>query len=85
MCIAVAVYETTFARCPHTWEQASKQARGLYVRLLANLEEPAWLALAWLVKSGVAACLLEARLIGVYAYTKSLHSVELAVPCTNAV
>jgi hypothetical protein len=54
----------------HTWEQASKQARGSHVRLPANLEKFARLALACLVRSGVAACLLEARLIGVYAYTK---------------
>jgi hypothetical protein len=51
----------------HTWEQASKQARCLYVRLLANLEEPAWLTLACLVKSEVAAYLLKARLISVHA------------------
>jgi hypothetical protein len=63
----------------------SKQAQGSHVCLLANLEESAWLALAWLVKSGVAACLLEARLIGVYAYTEVLHGVEFVIPCTDAV
>jgi hypothetical protein len=40
-----------YLRQEHTWEQASKQARGSHVRLLANLEESAWLALGWLVKS----------------------------------
>jgi hypothetical protein len=68
-----------------TSKQASKQARGSHVRLLANLEKSAWLALAWLVKSGVAACLLEACLIGVYAYTEVLYSVEFVVLCTGTV
>jgi hypothetical protein len=70
---------------PAYFGQASKQARGSHVRLLANLEGSAWLAPAWMVKSGVAACLLEARLIGVYAYTEVLHSVKFVVPCADSV
>jgi hypothetical protein len=69
----------------YTSEQASKQAQGSHVCLLANLEDSAWPALAWLLKSGVAACLLEARLISVYAYTEVLHSVEFVVSCTETV
>jgi hypothetical protein len=69
----------------HTWAQASKQAQSSHVRLLANLEESAWLALGWLVKSGVAACLLDALLAGVYAYTEVLLSVQFGVPYTDAV
>ena len=65
-------------------KQASKQALGSHVRLLANVEKSAWLALAWLVKIGVAAYLLEARLIDVYVYTEVLHNVEFVVPCTDA-
>jgi hypothetical protein len=65
-------------------KQASKCEAHLFV-CLQNLKESAWLALAWLVKIGVAACLLEARLIGVYAYTEVLHGVEFIILCTDTV